>query len=252
MGIGLALVGGALFAIIFVDTRLLIYVGLGLFALSFLARLCIYFLFVPPHYLASYKQYKKGNIEKALELITKSIQVRPKSSEAYALRSYYQMCLGKMKQAKEDADMSIQLNAQSSVGYRTLGQWHYFQGQYDKALEGFTEAVKLDPKDTANYCSIGQIYYYLQEYDKAVEYLEKALNLGRNECIFTSLYFLGRCFEELDREEEADAAFEKMVRYSGDFEKIKNACKHIPDEYQSMQRHKEDLEDMQDILDQYM
>jgi tetratricopeptide (TPR) repeat protein len=108
----------------------------------------------------AYEAQMRGDLERAVELYTKSIEVWP-TAEAYTYRGW----------AKS------------------------FQGRVDEAIADCEEAIKVDPEFGNPYNDIGA--YLIERGDdfSAIPWLRRALAAKRYECYFYPHFNLGRIYE---------------------------------------------------------
>jgi tetratricopeptide (TPR) repeat protein len=108
----------------------------------------------------AYEAQMRGDLERAVELYTRSIEVWP-TAEAYTYRGW----------AKS------------------------FQGRVDEAIADCEEAIKVDPEFGNPYNDIGA--YLIERGDDfgAIPWLRRALTAKRYECYFYPHFNLGRIYE---------------------------------------------------------
>jgi tetratricopeptide (TPR) repeat protein len=209
-----------------------------------------FLLHLPPYYRRAHKRFQGGDLNNALDLINKSIQARPNSSEAYYLRSLIYLALKLPGKAEQDARKAIQIKPHSPAGFRALGQIFYLRGCYSQAKEAFTEALTLNPGNPLLLSDLGQTCYRLGQYEEAIENLKlAAISRLDDACNLSIHYFLGRSLEELGKEGQADDVFETMRRFRRGLSRLEEQYSSWPDDLPEMQLAQEDLEDMRDLLE---
>lgn len=229
------------------NQRPLIFSGLGITVGIVLAQ---WLLRLPPYYRAADKRFRVGDLNNALNLINKSIQARPNSAEAYYLRSLIHLALRRPIKAEQDARKAIQIKPHSPTGFRAMGQIFYLRGFYSQAKEAFAEALTLNPGNPLLLCDLGQTCFRLGQQEEAIENLKlAAFNRLTDACNLSIHYYLGRSFEDLGQEDQADEAFETMKRFRRGLEKLEEQYNYWPDDLPEMQLAQGDLEDMKELLE---
>jgi len=85
-----------------------------------------------------------GDYKKALDLLTKALQIQSGSSMLIADRSRCWLKLKKPNNAIKDADRAISINPDSSKGFRIRGQARVMLGQIEKGHEDLCTANRID------------------------------------------------------------------------------------------------------------
>lgn len=204
------------------------------------------YLHPPSDYQIAKKQFGAGNNKGALELISKYILAHPESCEAFAFRSQIHLSLGELAQAEKDAQRVKQLNPNSPLGFRAFGRIFYFQGRYQEAKEAFTQVLNLHPDQASDVTSLGQTYYRLGEYEAAIECLKA--ESSRSITSIMVHYYLGRSFEQLGYQKQADEAFKAMRRFGKGLKELKTVIGCWSKDYSETQLLQEDILNMEKLL----
>jgi len=115
--------------------------------------------------------FSEGNYEKALEDITKAIELNPGSSIFHAKRANILIKMSKLSAAIRDCSAAIQMNPDSAQGYKYRGRAHRLLGDWINAHDDLATACKLDYDDTV-YEWLKEVEpnaKKLQEYNRAIE-----------------------------------------------------------------------------------
>jgi len=91
----------------------------------------------------------EGDLEKAMELFTKSVQLNPQSGLTYASRAACYLALKKPNAAIRDCDIAIKGNPDSAKAYKVRGKAYRFLGKYEEALKDIQLGNKLDFDDSS-------------------------------------------------------------------------------------------------------
>ncbi len=195
------------------------------------------FLRLPPYYWSAFNQFRLRNLDRALHLLEKSIQARPKSYQAHQLRSMVHYMGMQMVEAEQDARAAIRLNPKSFSGQNMLGSALLLQGRYPEAKQAFTEALRLAPNYAINHYNLGQVHYRLGEYADAEKGLTIAARAGmpNAQTNLRAHYLLGRTLEALGDLTRAEKVYRKMVRFRHGLEKLADWLHDAPDHPEILQ-----------------
>jgi tetratricopeptide (TPR) repeat protein len=199
-------------------------------------------LALPPHLHKAVKQYKRGNLEDALELANQSIAKRDDRWESFHTRSIINFGLTRLSAAEEDARRAIELKPAAYVNYTALGQALYAQGRYGKASDAYYDAIERNGKDATNHLYLALSQFRQEKYKEAAERMAFALDLGIDNSSLNLLghYVIGRSREETGDEEGAAEAYDNMLDYSHGLEPLQNDMQSV-DDYPALSDLKEDV-----------
>jgi tetratricopeptide (TPR) repeat protein len=125
----------------------------------------------------AYEQHKLGDLDFAVQLYKRSIEMCP-TAEAYTF----------------------------------LGWTYHFQGKVDDAIAECKKAIELDPEYGNPYNDIGAYLIEKSQPDEAVEWLEKAITSRRYDAYHYAWYNLGRVYVAKEMYNKARECFEKARR----------------------------------------
>lgn len=126
--------------------------------------------------------HRTGDLDKAIEIYKRSIEVRP-TAEAYTF----------------------------------LGWAYSHQGDLDQAIENCFKAIETDPDFGNPYNDIGAYYIEKEMYEEAIPWLKKAMEAKRYECYHYPHLNLGRVYLHQKRYEGALKEFEKALEIEPDY-----------------------------------
>jgi tetratricopeptide (TPR) repeat protein len=119
----------------------------------------------------------KGEIEKALSLYSKSIEIHP-TAEAFTFRGWARSFEKDYASAIEDCHRAIDLDPEFGNPYNDIGAYCIEQGELDDALPWLRMALKA--KRYESYCyphfNLGRIFETKGDLDKALEHYRHALD----------------------------------------------------------------------------
>jgi tetratricopeptide (TPR) repeat protein len=88
----------------------------------------------------------KGDYDRALADLNRSIKLQPALAEAYANRVLVQMVKNDYTQALADANQAVKLKPDLAIAHNNRGIIYAATGNYDGAIADFSQTLKLIPK----------------------------------------------------------------------------------------------------------
>ena len=124
----------------------------------------------------AYQLQLKGEVEKAISLYTKSIEICP-TAEAYTFRGWARSFEKDYASAIEDCHRAIDLDPEFGNPYNDIGAYYLELNDPDEAIPWLRMALKA--KRYESYCfphfNLGRVYEAKEQLDKALEHFRKAL-----------------------------------------------------------------------------
>ncbi|HJV49635.1 MAG TPA: tetratricopeptide repeat protein [Geothrix sp.] len=124
----------------------------------------------------AYQLHMKGEVEKAIGLYTKSIEIYP-TAEAYTFRGWARSFEKDYASAIEDCFRAIDLDPEFGNPYNDIGAYYVEQDEPDDAIPWLRMALKA--KRYESYCfphfNLGRVYEAKGQLDKALEHFRHAL-----------------------------------------------------------------------------
>lgn len=182
------------------------------------------------YYLAT-AYYKQGELQKAIDVYSAIVALKPEEADAWYLRGVIYTQQGKLDQAKEDFDKTIQLN---STNYDRLIDIYgvLAEGEYKETGQEYLQtAMDTGTKNMTNF-EKGRICYYLEDYENARTYLEKA----RDDSGYEAVLFLGRTYETLGDNNYAISVYNNFLESDGPNAQVLNQlglCKMQTGDYEA-------------------
>jgi tetratricopeptide (TPR) repeat protein len=118
----------------------------------------------------------KGDYERAIQDLTKSIALEP-VSEAYNNRGYIYAERGNYNQAISDFNKSIELDPEHASSYYNLGVAYSNLEDYQQAIACFSNSIKIEPDKAITYHARGMAYNHIKESNKAINDFNKAIEM---------------------------------------------------------------------------
>jgi non-specific serine/threonine protein kinase len=126
-------------------------------------------------YLFRFFDSNKANIEKAMTLSEKALELDPKLAEAHVARGRAFYFSRRYEEAEREFETAIRLNPYLYAAYESYARNYYSQGNLDRAAWLFEQAVQMDPENFNAPILLAQTYRGLTQTEKAREALEKGL-----------------------------------------------------------------------------
>jgi Tfp pilus assembly protein PilF len=129
-----------------------------------------------------YQAQMQGDLERAVELYTKSIKLRP-TAEAYTFRGWAYSFMGRPDDAIAECYKAIEVDPEFGNPYNDIGAYLMARGELDEAVEWFDKA-KLAPRYEPRhfpYMNLGRVYAAKGMVRRAIEEFEGALRVEPDE-----------------------------------------------------------------------
>jgi tetratricopeptide (TPR) repeat protein len=128
----------------------------------------------------------QGNLDLAIELYTKSIEVCP-TAEAYTFRGWAYRFLGRIDEAIAECNKAIEIDPTFGNPYNDIGSYLMAKGELDEAIE-WLEKAKLAPRYEPRhfpFMNLGRLYAAKGMVLQAIHEFEGALDLepGEPSCL---------------------------------------------------------------------
>ena len=124
----------------------------------------------------AYQLQMKGEVEKAIGLYTRSIEICP-TAEAYTFRGWARSSEQDYASAIEDCHHAIDLDPEFGNPYNDIGAYYIEQNEPDEAIPWLHMALKA--KRYESYCyphfNLGRVFEAKGQLDKALEHFRHAL-----------------------------------------------------------------------------
>ncbi len=163
-----------------------------------------------------YRRTKK-NVEFAIQLFQKTIELDPRYASAYAglgeaYANLYQDYDTKeiwLDKAIESAFKALMYDPTLSEAYVALGLAYFSKRSIEEALESTRKAIELDPSNYIAHWILGRIYHSTDRDAEAVILLEKAIEL--NPDFYTAYTDLKMVYARLGKDEENKEILDKLL-----------------------------------------
>jgi adenylate cyclase len=151
----------------------------------------------------------KRNVERAVQLFEKAIELDPRYAAAYAGCSsaygqLYWLFARDQKyhdRAQELSFKALMYDNNLAEAYTAMGISYFISGKLEEASAASRKAIELDPEDAIAYWTLGRIHFTSGEFQQAYELYQRVLELKPQ---FLSTYAdLKMTCEQLGRQDEA-------------------------------------------------
>ena len=117
--------------------------------------------------------------DEAIDLVDAQIKKKP-SSSLYQTRAYIYAGRDRFDKAIDDLSKAIELNPTWSSLYYTRAYYYFELDLMDEAIEGFSECIDVNPRDVDAYYARGYCYDMLGDTDLALEDYSEVIRLNRS------------------------------------------------------------------------
>jgi tetratricopeptide (TPR) repeat protein len=133
---------------------------------------------------------EEGNIDKAITMYTKAIQLKPDYAAAYSNLGVLYASEAYLREKNDN-----------------------LQDNLNKAINEFTEALRIRPFDETYYFNRGEAYSKLENHKKAIDDFSSAINYGSEEfkTVTSIFYFRGEEYSWLRNYEKAIDAYSESI-----------------------------------------
>lgn len=169
-------------------------------------------------------------LEESIHYLMMSLEEDPDDGEVVATLSNAFIILERQEEAMEIFRRGIETDPFNKIYHYNLGVLILEEDRFEEAIEHFQNALDLDPDYEDAHFNIGVAYVnwgvelreravaerdeedkrYLEKFEQALPHLERVTNVRPNDAGLWET--LGRLYANLDRVEEAEAAFERADR----------------------------------------
>jgi tetratricopeptide (TPR) repeat protein len=105
------------------------------------------------------------------------------------------------------------------------GLYYNFTGNQQKAIRFFDSCIHMDYNYMFAYREKAIALYDLGKFEEAVQVLTRAVTVQNN--FDEGYYWLGRCYEKMNRKEEAIESYQKALLYDKEFVEAKEALARL-------------------------
>ena len=162
-------------------------------------------------------RFTKRNIERAIQLFEKAIELDPRYAAAYAACSnaygqLYWLFERDQKhhtRAQELSFKALMYDNNLAEAYAAMGMSYFIGGKFEEATASSRKAVELDPEDPIAYWTLGRIHFSSGEFEQAYALYRRVIEL--NPGFLTAYADLKMTCEQLGRQDGVDFARKTLL-----------------------------------------
>jgi tetratricopeptide (TPR) repeat protein len=151
----------------------------------------------------------KGRLDEAIATYQRALTLRPEYGEAHYNLANALTDAGRPQEAAAHFRIALQTMRGSADVHNNLGIALMAEGKTTEAIAEFRTAVELDPQSPTSHRNLADALSSAKQYDRAIEEFRRAARLDPTGA---AAYDLGSLLLELDRTEEAIAAFRASLK----------------------------------------
>lgn len=129
-------------------------------------------------------KYETGNIQRALELSNKLIQVNSRLADYYNNRGNINWRLGQFESAITDFDKAISIENNKAEFYVNRSNVYVTMSQFEDAISDIDKAINIDSRLAIAYAAKANIHSIKKEYENALVEIKKAIKLNERNAQF--------------------------------------------------------------------
>ena len=139
---------------------------------------------------------EKGDYERAIEALTKAIELNPNYAIAYYNRGLAYGEKGDFDRAIKDYSKTIDLQPDLAEAHYNRGEAYYERREFARSIEDYSKAIDLQPDLAEAYYNRGEAWLHLKEWEKAKSDLTAARGMGIN--LITAFDYLYESVEDFE------------------------------------------------------
>lgn len=144
-------------------------------------------------YARGLEESRKGNLDVAIDLYSRAIDLMPDYYEALNSRGVTYLRKRLFDLAINDFSSLFSLRKPSAGLYLNISSAYLGKGDFERALEDIEKAFEINPNLEYGWSFRGDIYRRMKEYQKAIEAYTNAIKINP-----LSSFYNGRCFTYYD------------------------------------------------------
>jgi len=171
-----------------------------------------------------YSQGDKTNIDFAMRMFEKALEIDPDFALAYAglgdgyvtkYMAYFDKSLAWLDEAERTCKRALHLDSSLPEAHRALGRVYQFRKKYSEAEREFQKAVQLKPDYTDAHRSLAWLFLEQGILDKTIKAGQKALEIKPLDK--ETYLLLGLAYQDQKEEEKALEMFDKAIDIAPDY-----------------------------------
>jgi tetratricopeptide (TPR) repeat protein len=164
---------------------------------------------------------QKGDTAQAIFSLQRAIDIYPIPDYIISLGALYAETKNPMALTVADALLAANKAQAEKEAYFIKGLYYSFANQKEKAIPFFDKCIYLNYSFVDAYLEKALALYDLKNFAEAAKVLEKAVTIQNS--FERGYYYLGQCYEKLNRTTEAIEVYQKALLYDEDYIEVKDA-----------------------------
>lgn len=119
-----------------------------------------------------------GQPDKAIRVLTKSIEYNPEHSNSYVAMGYAYSKTGDIENAEKYFLEALKLDPNNSYAMRNLGGIYGKTGNIEKSILYLEKAYQINPIDPSTVYGLGYSYQQARDYERADQFYQKVLEMN--------------------------------------------------------------------------
>jgi adenylate cyclase len=156
------------------------------------------------------------SIKMAFECAQKALEMDDTLDYSHALLSAVYLVKRHHEKAITEAELALDLNPNGALVHNTMAGVLGCSGRWEESIIYGKKSIRLNPFPPPNsFHWLGRAYFMTEQYDEAIQTFKKALDVSPN--YLPAHAFLAASYSSLDRETEAAAAAEEVLKINPKF-----------------------------------
>ncbi len=168
---------------------------------------------------------QKGDTANAIKSLEKAVDKLAAPQYIISLGALYAQSKNPQALAMADALLFENKAGAEKEAYFIKGLYYSYNNQKEKAIPFFDKSISINYTFMDAYLEKAIALYDLKKYSEAATVLQKAVMLQNN--FDKGYYYLGRCFEKLNKKEDAIQAYQMALTYDPNYEEAKDALARL-------------------------
>ncbi len=168
-------------------------------------------------------EYKKGNYQRAISYLEKSLDYLPNYAEALNLLGATYRKMGDANKALDYYSKAVAADPRQPEAYFNIGNIYAETGRYDEARSFYLRAIEVDPYSAKAYNNLANIYFSRGDFKTALSYYEKAGTLEPN--YVSPIYHAGLAEYNIGNIAKAESLWKAVLKLQPQHEGAQRAIK---------------------------
>ena len=168
---------------------------------------------------------EKSDTLPAIHALEHAVALYPDPQYIISLGALYAETKNEKALAMADALIAADKSHANKEAFFIRGLYYSFRNMKEKAIPFFDQALAEDYQFMDAYLEKALALYDLEKYDEAATVLTKAVALQNN--FDRGYFYLGRCYEKLNKKEEAANAYRKALMYDPEYTEAQEALEKL-------------------------